>query len=210
MRTTYANPFPVYDSFSRHSRPTLFPSDVQVTVDPVGQVVTSETVGFALPSYNTGNNTFIALIVKAVTEQVEKYIGRDLLSRTRKAVYFNPSNMVYLTPVPVASITSVKMLDDDGTAYDMTLNTDYYVRGLRDNVQITDITYARGRYLEVVYTTGYGDADDVPDAIKLAVVQEAARQYKNRQDPEQAGSRLDGNFAPETIALLKPYIVRRV
>jgi len=189
---------------------SFFPSDSQITVDPVGLVVSVETVKAGLIEYNQASDDLIQLLIEGVTGQVEKYLGRDLLTRTRKAIYFYPANEVFVTPSPVASITTVKSLDDEQTATTLTLNTDYYKRGLEDNVQLYNIDMKGNAYLEVVFVSGYGAAGDVPATIRYAVVQECFRQFKRRQDPGTGSGDIVDSLASETYALLRPYIIRRI
>lgn len=185
-----------------------YPSDTRVTSAPTGLVVDVATVKTALPSPNQVSDDLIRMDIEAVTEQIERYLGRDLLTRTRQAVWFNPGNMVWLMPVPVASITSVQGLDLDGDTETLTLNTDYYVRGYGNNVQIYGINNPYP-YLQATYVTGYGDYTDIPAAIRKAVVQEVFRQFKRRQDPIIASDTTIDSLSAEAQSLIRSYIVRR-
>jgi uncharacterized phiE125 gp8 family phage protein len=198
-----------YGSLTSSFRPTRYASDMTVTVEPVGICVDVETVKAGLPDYGATSDNLIRLIIEGVTAQIELFLGRDLLTRTRKAMFYAPTSNVYLTPVPVASITSVSTLDDENTATALTLNTDYYLRGYKDNLEIYDLNLNGGVRLEIVYVTGYGTASQVPAAIRQAIVQESYRQFKYRQNPADGAAATVGTLAPETIALIRSYIVRR-
>jgi uncharacterized phiE125 gp8 family phage protein len=185
-----------------------YPSDMRTTIQPMGLVVDVATIKTALPSPNQVSDDLIRMDIEAVTDQIERYLGRDLLTRTRQAVYFSPGNLVWVMPVPVASITSVQGLDRDGDAETLTLDTDYYVRGYGNNVQIYGIKNPYP-YLQVTYQTGYGDYTDVPASIRKAVTQEVFRQFKRRQDPIIASDTTIDSLSAEAQALIRSYIVRR-
>jgi uncharacterized phiE125 gp8 family phage protein len=205
----YAGQNREYGSLTSSRRPSRYPSDMTVTVQPVGLVVDVETVKSGLSDYGLSSDNLISLIVAGVTEQIEKYLGRDLLTRTRKAMFFRPGSSVYLMPVPVASITTVSALDDENTATALTLNEDYYLRGYKDNVELYALDLNGGVRLEVTFVTGYGTASDVPPSIRQAIVQESYRQFKWRQDPTVGSAATVDTLAPETLSLIRSYIVRR-
>jgi len=198
-----------YGSLTDVAIPSYYPSDTQVTTGPTGLPVNIQTVKQFIVEYNLDSDDLLNVIIGAVTEQIENYLGRDILTKTRKALYYNVGRVVYLMPVPVASITSVQSLDEDGTATSLTLNTDYYVRGLKDNVQIYNIDAKGDSILQVIYQSGYGAASSVPAAIQQAIIQESARQFKRRQDPGIESFNMVNAISPETYALLQSYIVRR-
>ena len=110
------------NSFTQQSFPTYYPSDLTTTVEPVGLVVSVEAVKQFIVEYNLDSDDLLNVIIAGVTDQIERYLGRDLLNRTRKALYTNVSNRVFVMPVPVTAITLVERLNDDGTATTMTLN----------------------------------------------------------------------------------------
>jgi len=198
-----------YDSLTGIGVPSYYPSDLETTVAPVGLPVDLELVKQFIADSGLASDNLLELIIGSVTEQIEQYLGRDLLTRTRKAVYFMAARRVYLMPVPVASITSVKSLDDEGTPTTLSANSDYYVQGLKDNIQLFGLDLKGNTQLEVVFVTGYGSASAIPSAIRQAIVQESARQFKRRQDPGIESFNMVNSLTPETYALLQSYIVRR-
>jgi hypothetical protein len=190
------------------SLPSWFPDDMRVTVEPVGLVVPVQLIKAGLPSPNMVNDDLITLDIQAVTDQIEKYLRRDLLTRTRQAIYFRPGDSVFVIPVPVATISLVQGVDKEGTAYTLTADEDYYTRGYGDNVQIYGINNPY-EYLQVTYTTGYGASADVPAAIRKAIVQEVFRQFKRRQDPIIASDTIVDSLSSEAQSLIRSYLVRR-
>lgn len=197
-----------YRSLTPTAQFSHYPSDITITTDAVGLVVDVATVKQGLPDYGSDADNLITLMVGGVTDQIERYLTRDLLTKTRQAVYFNPANLVYLFPVPVASIVSVFSLDEEGTATAMTLNEDYYVRGIKDNIQLYNLNLNGGVALRVNYTTGYGTASQVPSAIRQAVLQETYRQFKRRADVDAGAMQTVDSLSSETMSLIRSYTKR--
>jgi hypothetical protein len=197
------------DSLTGLPMPSWFPSDMRVTIDPNGLVVPVELIKAGLPSPNMVNDDLIRLDIEAATDQIERYLHRDLLTRTRQAIYFNPPDMVYVIPVPVATISLVQGVNRDGDTVTLTPDEDYYTRGYGDNVQIYGIRN-QYEYLQVTYTTGYGAPSDVPASIRKAIVQEVFRQFKRRQDPIIASDTIVDSLSSEAQSLIRSYVVRRV
>jgi uncharacterized phiE125 gp8 family phage protein len=204
----YGNGYREYGSLTNGAVFTPYPSDLTVTVEPVGVVVDVALIKQGLPDYGLEADTLIEIMIKGVTEQIEKYLGRDLLTRTRKAIYYNVGRMVYLMPVPVASVTLVQTLDREGTGTTLVLNEGYYLRGYKDNLQMYDILMGGNDALEVTYTSGYGSASSVPNAIKQAIIQETYRQFKRRNDVDvSAGTTVD-SLSPEAQAMIRGFVKR--
>jgi len=197
-----------YGSLTHGEMFTPYPNDLTVTVEPSGVVVDVALIKQGLPDYGMEADTLIEIMIKGVTEQIEKYLQRDLLTRTRKAIYYRVGNMVYLMPVPVASITLVQTLERDGTAVTLTENDGYYLRGYKDNLQMYDIRMGGAYYLEVTYTTGYGTSANIPNAIKQAVIQETYRQFKRRNDVDVAALTTVDSLSPETQAMIRGFVKR--
>ena len=128
-----------YGSLTHGQVFTPYPNDLTVTIEPVGTVVDVALIKQGLPDYGSDADMLIEIMITGVTEQIEKYLQRDLLTRTRKAIYYRVGNMVYLMPVPVADVTLVQTLERDGTAVTLTENDGYYLRGYKDNLQMYDI-----------------------------------------------------------------------
>jgi len=197
------------DTITGIGLPSWFASDIETTIAPVGLVVSVALIKAGLPSPNMANDELIQLDIEAVTDQVERYLSRDLLSRTRRAIYYRPTNAVYINPVPVSAITLVQGVDREANAVTLALNVDYYKRGYGSNVQLYDINN-QYEYLQVTYTTGYGASADVPASIRKAIVQEVFRQFKRRQDPVIASDFTVDSLSSEAQSLIRSYIVRRV
>lgn len=187
---------------------TPYPNDLTVTVEPSGMVVDVALLKAGLPDYGDEANPLIEIMIKGVTEQIEKYLQRDLLTRTRKAIYYRVGLMVYIMPVPVASITLVQTIQRDGTALTLTENDGYYLRGYKDNLQMYDIRMGTADYLEVTYTTGYGTSASVPNAIKQAIIQETYRQFKRRNDVDVSALTTVDSLSPETQAIIRGFVKR--
>lgn len=188
---------------------SMFADAVRVSVPPQGLAVSVQIVKAGLPAPTMSYDDLIQLDIEAVTEQIELYTRRDMLRRTRIAEWFTPDNMVLMPFPPTGQIVSAESFNRDGDTQAMTEGTDYYVRGFGDNVQVYGLNMAYP-YLRITYTSGYGESSDIPAALRKAIVQECFRQFKYRQDPIIASDRDRDGFTPETYALIRSYVVRRV
>jgi uncharacterized phiE125 gp8 family phage protein len=160
------------------------------TLDPVvSPVADSELVAWlSLPA----TEPVLAGLLKAATSAVISYIGRDLLTREWKLTHWDwpafgtrhlanvgrdTGTDARLIDLPYGPAQSVESVERYGEA-----TTDYV---LRDSDIVINGWSSDGSNQEpalvVEYTAGFGDlADDVPDAIKQAILQLAAFNYEHR------------------------------
>jgi uncharacterized phiE125 gp8 family phage protein len=162
----------------------------------------------------SGDSTYLTLAIKGVTDIAEKYLKQGLITQTWKMsldrwpggardwwdtwhAVRTDQRAVYLElPYsPLQSITSVTTYDTDDASTSVTV-ADYF---------ITDTNAMPGRLclrsgqpwptdtrnmvrIEIVYVTGYGNADtDVPEGIRTALMQAVVWMYEHRGDCD-AGS----------------------
>lgn len=170
----------------------------------------------------------IKLLLGASREWAENYTGRSFINRTLKltldgvadayeplqeGIYsgaYMPAKVdrIRLPQGPAYSITSIKSYDDAGTATTFD-SSNYFLDNsgsigyvvLRDGASWpTDIRNANG--IEINYVAGYGDnAYDVPEAIRLAILQYLVFSYEHRGEVEGRPT-----MPPQSIeSLLRPY-----
>lgn len=157
----------------------LYPSDVDVvSVDDDNFLpVSLEEVKKILRVKTDSDNDFITLLIKGVTDQVERHIGRDLQPKVRLAYWSAPAITIKPTFPPISFIEEVTSVDEDGNV--RVLNeSEYRVEGLSFDKTIH--LDKRHYNILVQYACGYAQC---PDAIKAAIHQEIALQYKRRNDP---------------------------
>lgn len=205
----------------------------EATVDPVS---TQEMRDFARLDDSIDTN-FLNSFIKAATILCEEYTGRAFINRSLRLsidgvedvdetltegfseapfqIYFN--NYLTLPKPPLVSVTSIKYFDDDDTESTWS-STNYYVDSDSQPARIllrtggawpTSLRKANG--LQVNYTAGYGDSRaDVPEAIRVAIMQAALNMYEHRGEDEKQGFGTGIKLLPIVANLLSPYVVRRL
>ena len=110
----------------------------------------------------------------------QNYLSQAFVTQTITEVFDSWMNapdaqVINLTINPVQSITSISYIDSDGNTQTLSAS-DYALNNYAKRAKITPaygITWPSTRLIanpiSVVYTAGYGDAEDVPDDIKLAL-----------------------------------------
>ena len=161
-------------------------------------------------------DALIAALLDAAVSHVEELCWRKFVTQTWR-VYFSAfrGEVICLPFGTLQSVSSVKYIDEDETEH--TLSTDVYavnadtVPGsvyLKEGQSWPDaeLRTVNGVVIEIV--CGYGDAEDVPEAIKTAIKLMAAHLYENREIVNF--SSFDLNEIPEAFtALLANYRLTR-
>lgn len=108
------------------------------------------------------DDTIIGFMITSVRQALEQMISRDIIAkdRTYYIEYYDQANIV-LPFAPINAVTSVTYGQDD-TA--LTVNSDYYVRGVKDKV-VELVVYPK-EYIKVNYSTVGLISQNVKDAIK--------------------------------------------
>jgi uncharacterized phiE125 gp8 family phage protein len=190
----------------------------EVTVDPVGLPVTlAEFKEFAkLDADDDSQDALLTTFLDAATYDLELYTNRWFIEREAIGYYvgleISPFERYPFTEIQHAPLLSVSEVAQWlGGAY--TATTDYqlkqrdgYARLLFPNSGIS--TGIGNPYpYRVTFDAGYGDADAVPSAIKLAIMMYAAYLYENRGDCECGPEARQASGAKMLVAR---YAIRRV
>jgi uncharacterized phiE125 gp8 family phage protein len=161
------------------------------------------------------DTALIGSLVAAATGHLDGYtgiLGRCLVTQSWRQDFDEFSRVMRL-PFPVAGITSIVSVDDEGTTSSAIAAANYDLQhdGLGSFVRFID-TYAfpsglaETRAVRVTFTAGYGAADAVPSALKAAILLLIGHWYGNRE------AVVTGTIATElpmaVAALIEPY--RRV
>ena len=135
------------------------------------------------PTYTRDDNV-IDRIIGAVQDRVETYTGR-LLQPATVVAYPNQWSQCYTLPgYPIQAFTSVKYRTPAGT--ETTVPTDQYE--LKKGLIPTELTftedfdYPASIKIEIHYTAGYTDADDIPQGIYGLMWHMIYQQYDHRAD----------------------------
>ena len=142
-----------------------------------------------LESDVTEDNDAITNLILAATEEAEEYCDRSFITQER-AVRFESFEEFQLPRSPVASITHIKYIDEDGvqqtwaaTNYKLDLISSPCRVILKHGKEYPIISASEAGAIEIQYKSGYGDdATDVPKAIREAVKQIITFIYYNRAD----------------------------
>jgi len=201
------------------------------TAPSVEPTTDAETIAYLRT--DTGvDTTLIQNLVIAAREWVELYLNRSLINTTyqlfldtvpeidtpmKSGFYTAPykvylNNFIELPKPPVSSITHVKYYDDADSATTWA-TSNYYSDLITEPARIvlkdggswpTDLRNANG--LEVQYVAGYGsNRSDIPEPIRMAVLQYVAHLYEHRGDTEAKSVE-----PPAMIkSLLQPYKIMR-
>lgn len=168
--------------------------DLRIKTDVDSEILAAANVAQYL-KYEDSATAELALIDDMIIEvraYFEKVTGLSFIEKTYQ-VLFKHDDKPYILPVsPVISVESVKTVDIEGTEDTLTLNSDYYKRGLYKIEIITDAssianpfrTFA-GKYdLLVEFKAGYGhsDTETLPGDLLGAIKKQVKQWYDNRDD----------------------------
>jgi hypothetical protein len=170
-----------YNSLTGTPRYQFYPQESRViavgSLSPLQEAYVDEF----LRVHDDIDQTYIASLIKGVTNQVEAYCGLATTPRTMQSYWQYPKQLISIPVKPVSSVTSVVKISHDGTESTLVSGTDYTVTGMNNiYIHLKVDCYA----LRVTYEAGFADGQ-CPDAIQDAIVQEISLQYKNRQDSNQ-------------------------
>jgi uncharacterized phiE125 gp8 family phage protein len=159
-----------------------------VTTAPTSYPVTVDDVKDFARIDGNDEDSIIESFIAAVTENVELYLRRSLITRTIKLTMDQwDKSEIELPLPPLLSVLSVKTIDEDNieTVYD---SSNYYcvTESIPGKIVIkkeselpinTERDYSG--YI-INYQAGYGNATAVPKSIKIAIMQWATMVYENR------------------------------
>jgi len=145
---------------------------------------------------DTTEDALIASMVKAARQLIEEHCDRSLGEKTID-IFFHSDEIqakrVRLPGGPHGDFTHVKSIDQEGTETTLTLNTDYYKRGLQfkelEFLSASVNPWSEGDSLSDDYVirlvAGYGiseTTETLPEGYKQAILKQVAEWYVNRED----------------------------
>jgi len=193
---------------------------LQVTVDTDASaelVTTANAKQWIKENYTAGSDTILTAedtlidaLVKSARKLVENYCNSSFAQRTLTAWWDSlwTQREFHLPYGPVISISSVKTVDAEGSETTLTLNTDYFARGIKDKIlTVNQVTSApiiplwdgsAIAQLKVTYISGY---TTVPEDVVTAIKEIVAFYYINRGDELMEA----GEMPAAAKLLLNPY-----
>ena len=138
----------------------------------------------------SADDALIEVMIQAATELAEQITGRAITRQTWELTLDAfPATCFALTRVPVASVTSLKYVDYDGTL--QTLDAAQYTLSTADDYAPARVLPAYGcswpsarsqaDAVALRYLAGYADAATVPESIKSWIKLQVGAMYENRE-----------------------------
>ena len=202
-----------------------------VNTAPTQEPVTLQEVKEYLRVDDSTDERIIRPFIETARRFCEEHTGRALMTQTltlfldafediedplwegmRTGPYINYyKNYVVLPRSPVASVTHVKTFDDADTETTFAA-TKYYLDSAREPARIvlrTGETFPTAlrvaNAIEVKYIAGYTSQYNVPEPLRLGILQHIAYLYEHRGDMYDAKL----PYPPMLRALYAPYVVHR-
>lgn len=141
-------------------------------------------------------DTYLALLLEAVSDAAALYLNRSLITRTMVlSIDSWPTDRTWieLPEGPVISVTAVRILDEDGSVVETYSSDNYYLRleGRKNylHLRLTASTLMNSdrEYggIEIEYLAGYGTSpSNVPAGIRHGILAWAAICYETRVPPD--------------------------
>lgn len=172
-----------------------------VTVDPATLPLTLDEVKthLRIDLTDSSQDTYLTILIKAVTAFAEKYTKRDFITRTYETLRDSFGNSLVIRRSPFVSVSKVEYLVDDilttvlTDIYFLTDSNTYPHLSLKvDGVWPTNEDL-REQAVKITFTVGYGtDTTDVPESLRIGMLQHIAALYENRGDCDS--SRVSGGI----------------
>lgn len=196
----------------------------KVTVAPVNLPISLALLKehLKLDSSDTSQDDYLTIIIKAVAGYCEDYTRRTLINTTYETYRDDfSSECMQLRRSPLSSLTKIEYLVSDvlttvsSATYYITDSQSYPVIYIKENeVFPTDID-DRKQSVVITFVAGYG-ADDtsIPDDLKIALLNHAAKMYENRGDCSEdvvSGNGFVKSYIPgETKIIYDMYKIRSI
>lgn len=168
--------------------------DVKLGAPTGAEPVTLQQVKDQVKQASLDDDTLITALISQARDQIEQYTGCTLVARSVTVVVMMDELRLFELPFgPVAAITNITLLRVTGGGTDTVLTTNDYLlygsdfKSIRPN--------ACGMF-SAEYTVAW---TAVPNALKLAVLHQAAFLYEHRGDEGEVG------FSPTAKSLSKSY-----
>lgn len=159
-----------------------------MTVAPTEEPLSLAEAKLSLRVDIDDDDNLILEYISAARQVVENLSGRALVTQTWRytADYWWCGDLL-LRPAPLATVTTIKYYDLNGTQQTAssalyTVDTDHLPgRVALAYNQSWPSARVQPNSIEVIFTAGYGDAEDVPLCAKQAIRYLVAHQYENRE-----------------------------
>lgn len=160
---------------------------VSVVTEPTTSPVSVLEMKRHLRVTHDDEDELIEACIEAATKTVERKTRRQLITATFDAVFERWENPIRIYPAPLASVTGVYYLDEDGAEQEYA-SASYEVRTDKEPGEIwlaydaeKPLVRQRHNTLRVRFVAGYATAAAVPRDLAAAVKLFAAQLYEYRE-----------------------------
>ncbi len=161
--------------------------EVWISTDVTAEPVSSAEAKLFAKIPSTADDTVVTYLISSAREKMEKFTGCSLAPKTLIAEWdrLPSSGMLELPYGPIASVTSVIVVDQDGVEDTLVLNSDYWLSGkIWIKIKVGAIFPSKVTRLKVTYTAGYGSTGvpALPAALKESILKRIVTQYDFREN----------------------------
>jgi uncharacterized phiE125 gp8 family phage protein len=166
-------------------------------IAPATEPLTLEETKLYLRVTDDAEEVQINDLIVSARMMAEQWTKRALITQSWKIAYDDYLAECTALPMgPVQSVTSVTIVNKDASTQ-IVSGSLYYLNAAKDAVVFqSDVL---GFRVEILYVTGYGDAQAVPRPIKQGMLSHIASMYDYR------GEQSDSAIPAQTLALYMPY-----
>lgn len=159
----------------------------KIITQPTEEPLTVSDAKIHLRVDGNDEDALIMSMIVAARESAEHETGRALCTQTRELVMDSFPSRIVLAGAPVSAVLSVKYIDTSGV--EQTLAAGNYDVDADSSPAVIipatgkswPATYSKQTAVRVRYTCGYGDASDVPAAIKAWMLLAIGTMYMQRE-----------------------------
>jgi len=155
---------------------------------------------------DTSQDTYLTLLIRAVTSTIEKYTGRTLINTEFKTYRECFTNSFLIKRSKLQSITFIKYYTDsvltevDSDIYYISDETDFASIFLAEGDSWPSDVDDRVQPIAIQFIAGYGDTQvDIPYDLQIVLLDAIAYFYENRGDCSDGCSLIDAAFLPKGI-----------
>lgn len=178
--------------------------------------IADASLGAECPSTNTTGDPFLEAIRDAAVDMVEDHTRRKLLTQTIDYYLdeFPEGDSITLPFGNLASVTSVKYKDSDGTETTMTVTEEYLVETNGEGCGRIVLPYGEtwpsfaaypSNPITVRFVCGWTAAANIPAKIRAAVKMVAADLYEQRGEPVVGASVAENKTVDRLLASARIY-----
>jgi len=155
---------------------------------------------------DTSQDTYLTLLIRAVTNTIEKYTGRTLINTEFKTYRECFTDSFLIKRSKLQSITFIKYYTDsvlttvDSDIYYISDETDFASIFLVDGEAWPSDVDTRVQPIVIQFIAGYGTVQaDIPYDLQIVLLDAIAYFYENRGDCSDGCSLVDAAFLPKGI-----------